>query len=183
MRLSRVQFSLTGALFAIVFVAVYFAQIRNLLGFRQLVSTVVLEALDGDEKSLAGELVSPAVLDDALNRPVRQGGSRLPRFASTTDPRAELRRSLVVDSDPRSHTVRLSIPHGLSSIPESYEILMALSISAPIVLGKDRAAFRGFQMSDGSSPFEFLFLFLIGLALRLVYVWWRRRRLSVTPPS
>jgi hypothetical protein len=53
MRLSRVQFSLSGALFAIVFIAVYFAQIRTLLGLGQHVSTIVLEALDGDEKSLA----------------------------------------------------------------------------------------------------------------------------------
>jgi hypothetical protein len=185
MRLSRVQFSLAGALFAIVFVAVYFAQIRHILGLGHRVSTVVLEALDGDEESLARELVSPAVLDDALNRPLWKGSlSRLPRFASTTDPRAALRRSLVVESDPRSHTVRLSIPHGLSSMRESNDILMALSLSAPIVLGKDRVAFRGIESSSRlSSEIEFLFLLLLGIGLRQVYVRWRRKRRSVTPPS
>jgi hypothetical protein len=184
MRLSRVQFSLTGALFVIVFIAVYFAQIRTLLGLGHGVSTIVLEALDGDEKSLAGELVSPAVLDDALSRPLSPGSlSRLPRFASTADPRAELLRLLLVESDPRSHSVRLSVPHGLSS-RESLEILIALSVCSPIVLGKDRVAFRGFQSSSGlSSHFEFLFLLLVGIGLNHAYVRWRRRRLSVTPPS
>ena len=67
MRLSRMQVPLAGMLFVIVFIAVYFAQIRTILGFHQLVSTVVLEALDSDEKSLAVELISAAVLDDALN--------------------------------------------------------------------------------------------------------------------
>ena len=126
MRLSRGRFTLTLALIEIAFVAIYFAQIRQVLGFAQPVSTIVLEALDGEEKSLADALISPAVLDDALNRAVWPGSlSRLPRFAGTTNPRAELRRLLVAETDPRSHTVRLSIPHG-----ESDEILMSLSVSA-----------------------------------------------------
>jgi hypothetical protein len=182
-----VEFSLTCALLAIACIAVYFDQIRQILGVGKLFSTIVLEALDGDEESLAVELVSPAVLDDALNRPLVFGSgllARLPRFASTTDPGAELRRSLVVESDPRSHTVRLSIRRGVSSAQESHEILLALSVWSPVVLAKHRVAFRGFQNSNGSwAPFEFLLLLLLCTGLSHVYAGWRRKRLSETPPS
>jgi hypothetical protein len=186
-RVPRSQFTLLFALLVIALLAVYIARFRQMAILRHPVSTVVVEALDGDEKSLARDLIGEAVLDDALNRTIRTGRiSRLPRFAGAIDPRAELRGSLLVESNPRSHTVQLSITDGPKSMGDELEILTAVGAASVIVLGKNRVAMGEYKISNGSSLFELLFVVVLVLALRVClhrHMRWRRKRPSASLPS
>jgi hypothetical protein len=66
---------------------------------------------------------------------------------------------------------------------KSDEITLALAICAPMVLGNDRVAFRPIEISNGWSLFEMLFLLIVSYGLARVYVWWKRKRMAVTPPA
>jgi hypothetical protein len=188
MRPPRVQFSLLFVMFMFAWIAVCGTRVYQTLGLRRMVSTVVFEAIVGDEKAVARDLVSPAVLNDALSRPLPFRGSlsKLPRFAGAIDPLARLRGFLMVESDARSHTVQVSIKHGPSAWEESSEILSALGVSLVMVLGKDRVAMRSHQTSSGYSPFENFFLLILSSLLMIcfhIYIRLRRKRRSVSQPS
>lgn len=123
------RFRLDEALVAIMGIAILIAHVRNFQDLDQREASVVLGVTDGDTRALAREMVSSAVLDEAVNNPtgilfgpdhghfqeISPGKkdfslrSGLPRFANSTNPQADLRRLLRVDSVPKTHAVRPSV--------------------------------------------------------------------------
>ena len=63
----RFRLSLPVALLLIVLIAWNLWWLRAVLGLSRMVSTVTLEALDGDERALARDITSAPVLEHALS--------------------------------------------------------------------------------------------------------------------
>lgn len=109
----------------------------------QSYSTLDIVAADGDAPALARDVLSPAVLDAALDRktvfknmgffPLRNE----PRFAQAKDPRAELRNMITVAVDRESHTVTLSLAS--RDIMEQTNVLQAIGEASVTQLGLNRA--------------------------------------------
>lgn len=99
------RFTLRMAVFAIAAIAIFLADLAQHFQMGRFVASADVEVADGDAGAMAREILSPAVVDDALNG----GLASLPRFAGTADPQAELLRSLSVRHDPGSHSIKLSM--------------------------------------------------------------------------
>jgi hypothetical protein len=175
MQLPRVRLSLPAVLLLVAYIAIGMWFARGILGFRRQVTTAVLEALDGDERALARDLVSTAVLDQALGI-MNNGFLPVPRLANATDPHEELRRSLVVETESRSHEVRLSIVHQPNAWGDANNIVIALAVSAEMVLGQNRVASRGFTYSDGDTFLEFTIVATLSNSLAFCLWYYLRPR-------
>jgi hypothetical protein len=104
-RAEKKRFTLGMAAFAVAAVAILLAELMNDLEQGQLTIWIDVEAENGDPAAMARELLSPAVVDDALE----SGLSALPRFAGRGDAGEALRRAVSVQVPPGSRVVRLSI--------------------------------------------------------------------------
>jgi hypothetical protein len=142
--------SLRTALMAIAGVAVIFgAHELDRRGVQMVVSVVVTPA-GAETTGFARELVSPAVLDNALSPPPARIGSRvypalgrravsgLPRLRGATDPRAKLRRLLKLERLRKTRQIRVSLDD--TDQHDASRILEELSDAWRTVLGPSRVA-------------------------------------------
>jgi hypothetical protein len=154
------RFNLRMAMMGVAGAAIFAAYITEFLRLGRFLATVEIESADGDLAAIAHEILSSAVLEDALNREL----STLPLFANSTDHGTELRRMAQVDTSPRPRAVRLSVTTG--SYHDGAIILNAILESARNVLGPQRVRALGpveFHSSWRSNRGLFL--------LALWYVW------------
>jgi len=131
--LAKKRLTLRMIILAVAGIAIVIAHSLNDFRLNQLFASVEIRAPGGDIEAIAREILSPSVLDDALNRSSTSSGHivlvTLPRFRGVSDPQSELRRLLIVDASPKLHALRLSMipsPQSderfiLNAITESYD--------------------------------------------------------------
>jgi hypothetical protein len=110
MRLPIVRFNLGMIMFAIAGIAILIVDpIFERHGPSDYESAVVIKVKDGDADAIAREVLSRAVLDDALHHSIRGDFhlSWMARYRASTDPQAEMRRLITVVASP--DTVRISM--------------------------------------------------------------------------
>jgi hypothetical protein len=167
----------------LLLVALAAACTSNALYFLKLKRTnlsLELVPRDGNEFALAGDVLSPAVLNATLTGRYSTGAlSAIPIFAGAADPCATLRAILEVRADPESHLVVVSIADPKVAHGEAISILNEIGQGAITALS-GRVASVNFRvtpvMSSGESALTVSMFMLIAIAVGhgLARIWNRQ---------
>ena len=180
----RKQLTLATVMIVVVMLAIHMAQVRSIFDMKRSEVSLLILATDGDAEALARDVISPAVLDQALRTttadPNNIGAlvplSTVTPFATSSDPRAELRDLLTVDSDRKARTVRLSTV--VSGNPlQALLTLSAVQEACERVLGPQRVLVASApKLSSNNSMFQLVFLMMITMCVTRGIGWYRRHR-------
>jgi hypothetical protein len=163
------RLTLGTAAFLVAGIGILLTDFTRKINQNGAVCSVEIPVVDEHAAALAREIVSPAVLDEALKRRL----STLPRFAEATDPRAALQHSLSVQVSPESHSIRISMPS--TPYHDALIIFSELVRSCAHFPGvKLGATMRSFRVSTPWS--HALFLPAVWGCWISGFVWWLSRR-------